>query len=188
MAQIIHITTPHNSGNGDPLATAMENQNSMNTELYTTKVDKVGGKGLSDTNFSQAEKDKLALLNTAVQPQVQADMSVTNPLSLAYVANQPTKTSDFINDGDGAYPFITAANIPPASTVITLTFPRLTVAQQDFEIPLGKIAKQAFVNGAIWYLNDANLATEPNTFTQSGTTVTFKTTQPIGKLIVIYIQ
>jgi hypothetical protein len=188
MAQINHITTPHNSGNGDPLATAMENQNSMNTELYGGKVDKVGGKGLSDTNFSQAEKDKLALLNTAVQPQVQADMSVTNPLSLAYVANKPTKTSDFINDGDGAYAFITAASIPPAATVITVTFQRLTVAQQDFAIPLGKIAKQAFVNGAIWYLNDANLATEPNTFTQSGATVTFKTVRPIGNLIVIYIQ
>jgi hypothetical protein len=188
MAQIIHITTPHNSGNGDPLATAMENQNSMNTELYGEKVDKIGGKGLSDTNFSQAEKDKLALLNTAAQPQVQADMSVTNPLSLAYVANQPTKTSDFINDGDGAYPFITAASIPPSATIIPFTFLRLTVAQQNFTITTGKTAKWAFVTGAIWYLNDANLATEPNTFTQSGDVVTFKKIIPIGNLIVIYIQ
>jgi hypothetical protein len=80
------------------------------------------------------------------------------------------------------------ADMPSLAPISYVTFQRLTVAQQDFAIPLGKIAKQAFVNGVIWYLNDANLATEPNTFTQSGTTVTFKTVRPIGNLIVIYIQ
>ena len=51
MAQIPFVTTPHNSGLGDPLASAFEAQQSMNTELYDTVVFEVPGMGLSEANF-----------------------------------------------------------------------------------------------------------------------------------------
>lgn len=67
-------------------------------------------------------------------------------------------------------------------------FTRLVVAQQNFVIPSGKIALWATVNGAIWYKNSAELSSEPNTFTQSASTITMKTIRPIGNLITFYIQ
>lgn len=117
MAQIAHITTPHNSGLGDPLATGFENQNSMNTELYSNKVDKIAGKGLSDTNFTQIEKDKLALLNTSAQPQVQTDWNQTDINAVDYLKNKPEEfltSVGFLDYADLAtqttpIPFVTGA-------------------------------------------------------------------------------
>jgi len=72
--------------------------------------------------------------------------------------------------------------------LIPMTFARLVTAQQNFTIPSGKKARFATVNGAIWNLNDANLAAEPQTFTQPADDVVFKTVLPIGRLVIIYYQ
>jgi hypothetical protein len=117
--------------------------------------------------FTEAEKIKLSGIETGAQVNINPDWNSTDPSSKATILNKPTSID---------------------VQVTPFTFSRLTVAQQDFAITAGKIAKWATVNGAVWNLNDANLATETTTFTQTGDVVTFKTTQPIGKLIVIYIQ
>jgi len=70
MAQIIHDIDVPNSGNGDELRTAFGNQNAMNTELYTTKVDKVTGKSLSTNDFTNDEKAKLAGIEAGAQVNV----------------------------------------------------------------------------------------------------------------------
>jgi hypothetical protein len=70
MAQIIHDIDVPNSGNGDELRTAFGNQNTMNTELYTTKVDKVTGKALSTNDFTNDEKAKLAGIEAGAQVNV----------------------------------------------------------------------------------------------------------------------
>ena len=54
--QHINYSTP-NSGNGDTLRTSQVKAESNFNELYANKVDKISGKGLSDTNYTQAEKD-----------------------------------------------------------------------------------------------------------------------------------
>jgi hypothetical protein len=56
MAQINHNISTPNDGLGDQLRTGFSNQNTMNTELYETKVDKVLGKGLTKNEFTDAEK------------------------------------------------------------------------------------------------------------------------------------
>lgn len=106
MAQIPFVTTPHNSGLGDPLATAFEAQQSMNTELYNTVVFEVPGKGLSEANFTNADKAKLDSIVTPIAPQVQSDYGQTNALAIDFIKNKKTKTSDFVNDGDGSNPFV----------------------------------------------------------------------------------
>lgn len=70
MAQINHDIDIPNSGNGDELRTAFGNQNTMNTELYTTKVDKVVGKELSSNDYTNEEKIKLAGIEEGAQVNV----------------------------------------------------------------------------------------------------------------------
>lgn len=70
MAQIIHNTSMPDDGLGDELRTAFGNQNSMNTELYETKVDKVEGFGLSENNFTDAQVIKLDGIEEGAQVNV----------------------------------------------------------------------------------------------------------------------
>lgn len=102
--QLINVSTP-NSGLGDTLRTSQVKANSNFTELYANKVDKIIGKVLSDTNYTQTEKDQLAALVLA-GANVQSDMTEGNPLDPAFIKNKFTKTSDFINDGDGVQAFV----------------------------------------------------------------------------------
>lgn len=54
------------------------------------KVDKVSGKGLSEADFTSAEKTKLAGISEGAEVNVQADWNVTDPASDAYILNKPT--------------------------------------------------------------------------------------------------
>lgn len=73
-------------------------------ELKTTvvnKVDKVSGKGLSTNDYTTAEKNKLSGISSGAEVNVQADWSVTDNNSDAFIKNRPTiptKTSDLTND------------------------------------------------------------------------------------------
>ncbi len=106
MGQTHFTTTPNNSGLGNPLATAFEMQESMNTELYETVVFEVPGMQLTEAVFTNADKLKLDSITLPIAPQVQADFNETNPLLLSYINNKPENTSDFTNDGDGVNPFV----------------------------------------------------------------------------------
>lgn len=70
----------------------------------------------------------------------------------------------------------------------SIDFARLLAPQDVFEIPTGKVAKWALVNGTYYVIETANNSAEFNTFTQSGIEVTFKTTLEIGEYPVIFYQ
>lgn len=52
----------------------------------------------TDNNFTNAEKTKLAGIATGAEANVQADWSVTDTNSDAFIKNKPTKVSGFTND------------------------------------------------------------------------------------------
>jgi len=91
MSQIIHDVSFPNDGNGDELRTAFVNQNTMNTELYTTKVDKVVGKELSTNDYTNTEKAKLAGIAAGAEVNVQADWNQNDNLQDDYIKNKPTQ-------------------------------------------------------------------------------------------------
>src|SRR3990172_5846222 len=93
--QNINYSLP-NDGLGDTLRTSQVKAQSNFTELYANKVDKSGTKVLSDTNFTQLEKDKLAGLETG--GQLQSNWTEGNVLSKAYILNKPTNVSQFFNN------------------------------------------------------------------------------------------
>jgi hypothetical protein len=66
MAQIIHNISTPNDGAGDKLRVAFDHQNQMNTELYTNKVDKLDGFGLSENNLTDALVATIESLSTNV--------------------------------------------------------------------------------------------------------------------------
>jgi hypothetical protein len=107
MGQILFTTTPHDSGLGNPLATAFEFQQSMNTELYETVVFEVPGMGLSEVSFTAEDKAKLDAIVLPLAPQVQSDYGQTNASSVDFIKNKKENLSEFANDGDGISPFIT---------------------------------------------------------------------------------
>ena len=71
------------------------------TAALNTKQDKEEGKGLSQENFTSAEKSKLANIQARAEVNVQSDWTETNPASDAYIMHKPSipsKTSDLTND------------------------------------------------------------------------------------------
>ena len=107
MAQqhINHGASP-NDGTGDTLRVSQIKAESNFNELYANKVDKVVGKVLSDTNYTQAEKDQLAALVLA-GGNVQSNFAEGNSANPAFILNKPVNTSDFNNDGNGIQAFVT---------------------------------------------------------------------------------
>lgn len=89
MAQINHNISNPNDNLGDQLRTSFGNQNAMNTELYTTKLDKVTGKGLTENEFTNAEKAKLAAIAAGAEVNVQADWEQEDSTADDYIKNKP---------------------------------------------------------------------------------------------------
>jgi len=197
--QHINYSTP-NDGLGDTLRTSQVKAESNFNELYTNKVDKVIGKVLSDTNYTQAEKDQLAAL-VAAGPNAQSDWNEGDSGNPAFINNKPENTSDFFNDGDGSQAFVPdtdsaspqvriAGSWTPLSGVQLQPyfFPILATPNQDFAIPSGKTAVFGFINQAIQLPADASNTTKNYTFTQAGNIVTLKTVTIAGNLITLFIQ
>lgn len=65
-------------------------------QLLNNKVDVESGKGLSTNDFTTTEKNKLSGIESGAQVNVNADWSVTDSTSNAYILNKPTslKASD----------------------------------------------------------------------------------------------
>jgi hypothetical protein len=148
--QHINYSTP-NDGLGDTLRTSQVKAESNFNELYANKVDKVVGKELSDTNFTQAEKDKLAGLVEG--GQAQADWEEGNSALPSYIKNKPTDVSEFFNDA-GYIPDVVDSGIYARSAggwvrlnrePIPLIAPA-TGAGQVFILPDGFIPSMVFVS------------------------------------------
>lgn len=86
--QIIDISTP-DDGLGDVLRTGFDKTNQNFTELYNGKVDKITGKGLSENDFTDADKTKLDGIEAGAQVNVRADFSETDPTSDSFILNKP---------------------------------------------------------------------------------------------------
>jgi microcystin-dependent protein len=62
----------------------------MGTELQTTKVDKISGKGLSSEDYTTAEKTKLAGIASGAEVNVQANWTETDNTSDSFINNKPS--------------------------------------------------------------------------------------------------
>ena len=58
-------------------------------ELNQTKVDKVEGKGLSENDYTNADKNKLYGIEEGAEVNVQSDWNITDSNSDAYIKNKP---------------------------------------------------------------------------------------------------
>ena len=86
--------------------------------LFSGKVDKVDGKGLSDTNFTQDEKAKLANIAAGAEVNVNADWNAaTGDAAILNKPSIPSKTSDLTNDSG----YITSADVPEGAAASTTT-------------------------------------------------------------------
>jgi len=86
--QMINISTP-DDGLGDVLRNGFDKANQNFTELYNGKVDKVTGKGLSENDFTDADKAKLDGIEAGAQVNINADFAETDPLAPGYILNVP---------------------------------------------------------------------------------------------------
>lgn len=202
--QIPNVSTPN-----DDLGTTLRNAVIMftenDTELYSQKVDKVVGKGLSDTNFTQVEKDKLADLDPAFQAQT--DWDETNPLAPGYLLNRPENTSDFTNDGDGVAPFIPdviAAGIYVRQAGIWVLigdampveimdgFAGVTagfaVGQLTYTLPVGKKAIDVYLAHSKQYKITPNNGSLVNRWSQTGAVVTLTKAPALNNYVYIEYQ
>jgi len=92
MAQTnFNVGTIANDGTGDALRVAFQEQQAMNTELYTNKVDKVIGKELSDNNYTDDEVTKLDGIEAGAEVNVQADWEQSDDTQDDYIKNKPTQ-------------------------------------------------------------------------------------------------
>lgn len=88
MQQNINISTP-DDGLGDALRDGFDKTNQNFTELYNGKVDKITGKGLSENDFTDADKTKLDGIEAGAQVNVNADFGENDPSAPSYILNKP---------------------------------------------------------------------------------------------------
>jgi len=152
MSQIIHDISSPNDNLGDALRTAFENQNTMNAELYNSKVDKITGKGLSSNDYTDSEKLKLENIQADAEKNVQPDFLQEDDTQDDYIKNKPL-------------------------AIISLIYiKRFAGLGQDYILPTNAIAIDAYVDGYIQYIEQTGFEADLNTFTQTEDTVTFKMT------------
>lgn len=114
MAQINHNISSPNDDLGDQLRTAFGNQNTMNTELYATKVSTVGGKDLSTNDFTNVLKTKLDGIATGAEVNVQADWSQSNNTADDYIKNKPAELFSSV----GSFHYVDLATQTTPLTVV----------------------------------------------------------------------
>ncbi len=203
--QHINYSTP-NDGLGDTLRTSQVKAESNFNELYSNKVDKVTGQGLSDTNFTQIEKTKLAGLVEG--GQVQSDMLEGNSALPSFIKNKFTKTSDFINDGNGIQAYVTDVgevgvyarsagewiellevfSIKIMDGIIGVTA-GFTVGQVAFTLPVaGSKCIDVHVNDGKYSKTTANNTARVNRWSQTGDIVTITKTTSLNNYIYIEYQ
>jgi len=195
--QHINYSFP-NDGLGDALRVFAVKQESNNNELYSNKVDKITGKELSDTNFTQLEKDKLAGLEEG--GQVQSDFTEGNNLSPAYILNKPENVSDFFNDleyvedvqeaggflrsaGEWVSPLeVFTPKIMDGFIGVTVGF---IVGQTAFTLPTGAKCVDVFLAHTKQYKTTDNNTSLVNRWSQTGDIITITKTPVLNNYIYI---
>lgn len=131
MAQyIIDISNP-NDGQGDPLRFAFDQVNQMFTELYTNKVDKESGKGLSSNDFTDLEQTKLAGIEDGAEVNVQSDLLQDDDTQDDHIKNREAfgffRTAPQIQTYAGVNTF----NVPNGSIVDSVMLVRTMLWETD---------------------------------------------------------
>lgn len=199
--QHINYSFP-NDDLGDPLRQAFVKTEANFNELYANKVDKVIGKGLSDTNFTQIEKDKLAGLVEG--GQVQSDWDEGNALSKAFILNKPVNVSEFFNDSEyvpevgavGVYArsagewieLLEVFSIKIMDGIIGVTS-GFVVGQVAFTLPVaGSKCIDVHVNDGKYSKTTINNTARVNRWSQTGDIVTITKTTALNNYIYIEYQ
>jgi hypothetical protein len=195
--QHINVSTP-NDGLGDTLRNSQVKAESNFNELYSLKVDKSGTKVLSDTNFTQLEKDKLAGLVTG--GQLQSNWTEGSILSKAYILNKPTNVSQFFNDsqfvpdvaivggflrsaGEWVSPLgVFTPKIIDGFIGVTVGF---VVGQTTFTLPTGAKCVDVFLAHAKQYKTTLNNTSLVNRWSQTGDIVTITKSPVLNNYIYI---
>jgi len=101
MAQENFNVSQPNDGLGDKLRAAFIKAQSNFTDLYTNKVDKEAGKGLSTNDYTTVEKDKLANIENFAEVNVQADFLQQDNTADDFIKNKPTipVVADYLLNG-----------------------------------------------------------------------------------------
>jgi len=255
--QVVNISTP-NDGLGDPLRVSQIKANDNFSELNAKKVEVIPGFDLSENNFTDAEKTKLAGIEVGSQVNVRGNMQQQDPSAADYILGKPTSGNivtygtyalvgqnltifagwvwkindvlytnstdivinfpyaatglqrldavvfDTLNstqrvDGDEVVssPFVPllipdsilfsislitdstvgSPSVPTATGEDTLRF---VGAGQTYTLPAGYVARTGWINNGVQFKEKAGFESDLNTFTQSGTTFTFKAAVPTG--------
>ncbi len=161
----INYSTP-NDGLGDAIRDAFIKVDTMLQELYNSKVDKIGGKGLSTNDYTDDEQTKLAGIAAGAEVNVQADL-----------AQEDESADDFVKNKDSVL-----------SVLTSIDFGRLVAPQIDFTIPVGKTAVWLEVNFTSYYPLTANNASEFNTFSQTDNIVSLTNTAETNEYVIIFYK
>lgn len=90
-------------------------------QAVSTKVDKVTGKGLSENDYTNADKAKLDGIETGAEANVQADWTQTDTTADDYIKNKPTIPAAQVNADwnavSGVAQILNKPTIPAAVTV-----------------------------------------------------------------------
>lgn len=87
--QNVNVSTP-NDGLGDPLRVSQVKANDNFAELNAKKVEVVAGFDLSENNFTDTEKAKLAGIETGAQVNMRANWQQQDPNAPDYILGKPT--------------------------------------------------------------------------------------------------
>lgn len=186
--QHINRSSP-NDGLGDTLYNQAGKIEENFNELYTGKVDKITGYGLSENDFTDADKAKLDSLDP--DAGAQSDWNAEDSGDPSYILNKPLYTSDFNNDGDGTALYVPdvlgagsyvrqagawvefASSVQPVimDAIIGVTV-GFVVGQQVFSIPAGAKCIDVWLSHAKQYKTTANNTSLTNRWSQTGNDVT----------------
>ena len=82
------------------------------------KVDKVAGKGLSTNDYTTADMNKLAGIESGAEVNVQSDWNETDTTSDAYIKNKPTLNTASVRGVDESVSIATSTNLPTTQAVV----------------------------------------------------------------------
>lgn len=122
-------------GNVDNTSDANKPVSTATRTALNAKVDKVSGKQLSTNDYTTAEKNKLAGIESGAEKNVQSDWNTTSSSSDSYILNKPSLYVHHIQ-------LYTIGEMVPGETLYTINLQIINNSASEFN-----------VNGIIDYLN-----------------------------------
>jgi hypothetical protein len=140
--QNINYSNP-DDGLGDKLRNAFIKVDNNFTELYNSKVDKITGKGLSENDFTDADKSKLDGIEAGAQVNVNSDFGENDPLAPGYILNKPPS----LYAGTGYFDY---NDLATASTPLVLVSGVAKKLTNDTLGPFTKLGEAPYGVSTVW--------------------------------------